>query len=574
MSSNLKNILIIDCGASHVSASFFARKGKKIVLEHYLTEAIGSDFGSDEEWVASVSMALGNLSKKKKLGGNAIVILPGHLLLSKFLKVPHVAKSKRDQIVRFEAQQNIPYPLKEVAWDYHVVADDGVEFDVALAAAKVDIVDRLCSEVNRHGMRVELVEPSCMAQYNAFYHTHSGDEHNALILNIGAKSSNLLFINEGNFFVRNVPLAGGSLTQAIAEELDMSQEEAEMCKLDYVRGSDLGDFIKGAVGRHVDAFQKKVVVEMTRSIVNFRRQSGAENISRVFLTGGGSLLPQLAEQVEEKLKTPVEVYDPTSGFSLASSVDADLIAERQYELGEPLGAALRVLGQSKAHFNLLPPAIIAQREFATRKPLLAAAAVVFIGAAFIPIYNAHSTAEIYERTMRDLESEMVPVRRVDTQIQENIRLIEEARAEMDAMRGLVESKSNWINLFGDLQERLVSVGDVWLESLQVLRDGETAAGAAGGAGFNPYGGGGFGMMDDAEAEDDGALRISISGRMLDQSNPGRPVSDNTRARVSRLIESFVQSEFIASKDDGNFDTSEPGVLRFDFTLVVDPDRPL
>jgi type IV pilus assembly protein PilM len=96
-----------------------------------------------------------------------------------------------------------------------------------------------------------------------------------------------------------------------------------------------------------------------------------------------------------------------------------------------------------------------------------------------------------------------------------------------------------------LQERLGRVEDVWLEKLQV------APGAAG-----------------------TSLRLLVSGRMLDKANPLSKVSPETFSRVKTLLASVVDSPFVGAVEAARFDNSQPGILKFDFVLVTNPQRPL
>ncbi len=567
--SSQKFAQVIDCGATHVSAGFFSGKDGSVTLEGFFTESIGCEFSSDEEWISAVFQGVESIHRQRKFRGGVALIVPGHLLLTKFLKIPHVAKSKRDQIVRFEAQQNIPFPLNEVVWDYEVVADDGAEFEVALVAVKLDIIDRLCAEISRLGVEVQLVEPSCMAQYNAFCHTHPDAGENILIANIGGKSTNLLFISESGFFVRNISLAGNSLTQAIADESGQALSDAEAAKWELVGSAFEGGEPEG-LQKHLDSFFRRLVMETTRSIVNFRRQSGEEKIDRIYLTGGGSLVPGVAEHLNEKLKQPVEYYTPLDSINLGSGVDAEFASGYQHNIGELLGCALRELGESKTHFNLLPPLIARQMRFRKKKPFLVAAAVVLIGAAFLPIYSAAHTVLIFEDKIAELDARLNPLQRVYRDYSDTRDKIEETRNQIAALKGLSESRANWIDFFGDLQERLTTVEDVWIERMEVVRSNGAQRARAGG------GGGLFGGQQEQAQErpSNGEVRLRITGRMLDRENPLERASQDTRARVSALFESVLESQYISGKRDEVFDTSNPGILRFEVTLVVDPERPL
>ena len=570
--SSQKIAQVIDCGGTHVAAGFFSAQDGNITLDAFHTENIGSDFTSDEEWITAVYQGLQAIQRERKFSGTVSLILPGHLLLTKFLKIPHVAKSKRDQIVQFEAQQNIPFPLNEVVWDYEVVADDGAEFEVALVAVKLEIVDQLCTEVARLGVEVDLVEPSCMAQYNAFHNTHPEQGENVLIANIGGKSSNLLFISESGFFVRNITLAGNTLTQAIADETGQSPADAEAAKWEYIASAHAGgESASGAFGKHVDSFLRRLVMEMTRSIVNFRRQSGEDNVHRIYVTGGGGLVPGVAEHLQEKLNLSTDYYDPLEGVTLGPEVDADFAEGYRHNIGELLGCALRTLGGTKTHFNLIPPLIARQIEFRRKKPMLMTAMVLLVLSLILPVYSARHTALIYEDNISELDGRLLPVQQIYNNYRQATERIEEAREQIAALKGLSESRANWVDFFNDVQQRLVSVEDVWLERMEITRAAPAAQQQQTGGLFQGY-------QEPVEQELNGRdrpeVRLRLTGRMLDQENPRDRVSPDTRMRVSALFESILESQYIASKQNEEFDTSTEGILRFEVTLIVDPDRPL
>ncbi len=70
------------------------------------------------------------------------------------------------------------------------------------------------------------------------------------------------------------------------------------------------------------------------------------------------------------------------------------------------------------------------------------------------------------------------------------------------------------------------------------------------------------------------LKLRLEGRLLDVSNPLSTVSQESNKRVSALLDSFAASEFIYRLEDERFDNKLPGILKFNFTLVVDSTRPL
>ena len=64
-------------------------------------------------------------------------------VFTRFVKLPAIEKEKIDRIIAFEAQQNVPFPIEEVVWDYQLVGGGGEEqVQVVLVAIKADLLAR------------------------------------------------------------------------------------------------------------------------------------------------------------------------------------------------------------------------------------------------------------------------------------------------------------------------------------------------------------------------------------------------------------------------------------------------
>src|SRR5258706_299484 len=83
------------------------------------------------------------------------------------LELPPLGQEKLDKIISFEAQQNVPFPLDEVVWDYQIVGGGmGEEIQVVLVAIKVDLLDEINAEVEGTGLQTSIVDIAPMALYN------------------------------------------------------------------------------------------------------------------------------------------------------------------------------------------------------------------------------------------------------------------------------------------------------------------------------------------------------------------------------------------------------------------------
>ena len=139
--------------------------------------------------------------------------LPAQSVFARFVKLPPLGEEKLDKIISFEAQQNVPFPLEEVVWDYQIVGGGlGEEIQVVLVAIKVDLLDEINSAVEGTGLQTSIVDVAPMALYNAFRYSYPEVGDCSLLLDIGARTTNILFIESGRIFLRSIPLGGSALT--------------------------------------------------------------------------------------------------------------------------------------------------------------------------------------------------------------------------------------------------------------------------------------------------------------------------------------------------------------------------
>ena len=547
-------IRALDIGASRVMCGDFAvAKDRTLTLRWLSVAPCDASVSSDVQWAGSVAHAFGSLVAKSA-SNRAVLGLPGHLALTKFIKTPAVHPSKRDKILQFEAAQNIPYPLSEVAWDHTVVAQDGFDLEIMLAAAKVELLDELCRAAITVGVRPAAAVPGCLALCRAFRYNYPEVNERVLILAIGARSTHLLFVEPERYFVRTTTLAGNTITQSIAEELNLEPTKAESLKVQVLSGAvelPPDSAARQAVQRAAEAFLSRLQIEITRSVMNLRRHAGGEGPAAIYLAGGGTQAKDWTEALVARLGIAVHPFDALRRVKVESPA-IEAVAKRSPAcLAEFVGLAAPLAGIQNPDANLLPPELARRETGRRRQPWLLAAAALVAVAAVPPLWYYTGAVKQAERQLAQLEAEMRPARAVQSRNAANLAALEDVRRQIEALHGLVASKSNWINFLTDLQSRLVKVEDVWLERLAVSRPPTTS--------------------NESAPEQ---LHLVLSGRLLARKNTLSKVSGESNGRVKQLLASFKESRFIADVENERFDNTQPGILRFDFTLVVDTENPL
>src|SRR5215210_2377214 len=231
---NAKSFLAVDFGASNLKvAEFELNEAGGLLLRQYSFRSLGAEGMQDATREPMVVKALQELLSQAGFRSKLVnVCAPGFNTFSKFVKLPPVDTAKVPQIIQYEAQQNVPFPLEEVVWDYQILGATGNELEVLLVAIKVDVVEGLFRMSEAAGLRTQLVDVSTAALCNAFRFNYPDMEGCSLLLDIGAKTSNLLFFEGTNMYSRGINIGAQAITQDFARETRLGFDEAERLKIE------------------------------------------------------------------------------------------------------------------------------------------------------------------------------------------------------------------------------------------------------------------------------------------------------------------------------------------------------
>lgn len=557
-------LIVADLGASRVSCgSFRASRDGKLTLEHLFVEKLEGDLSLESLWRESVARTLRKISMDPRFRGQLSVALPGHGALTKFLKTPAIERSKRAKTIQFEASQAIPYPLEEVVWEHLVMVEDREALEIMLTAAKAELMLGLCAAVNSTGYTLVQATPSCLALYDAFRYSYPEIRESTLIIDVGARSTQLLLVGNGRFVGRSLTLGGNSVTQIVADRLGIEFAAAEKLKIEFCSGDHFEPAAESSgalVSEATETVCAKLRAEVVRSIINLRQQASAPHPTSVYLAGGASQFARVADVLGRELKVPVHRFESLRKVEVSSQSRHDG-ARSSAVLAQLVGLASAGVMKKPATLNLVPPVIREELAFRRRQPALVAAAILVVIALIPPLHHFHGLAEAMQTEAQAIESELRPLQDIQARTTELQQKIDQVRAAIAGWEGVADKKTTWLRFLADLQDRLGAIEDVWLESLSMVRAAPSKQE-------------GNKALNGAAGEPAADLRLVLSGRLLDQSNPISKVSPESYERVKRLIASFGGSEFVAAVEHERFDNSEPGLLRFDFTLVVRPKKTL
>src|SRR5882762_4003262 len=226
-------IISLNLGSQTIGlAEFQAQAHGGLVLQNYRLREVLIDPAGEGIRHTQISATLREMMAELQIRHEAVnYAVPAQSVFARFVKLPAVEEEKIERIIAFEAQQNVPFPIDEVVWDYQLIGGGAQEqIQVVLVAIKAELLDEINGAVEETGLRTSIVDVATMALYNAFLYNYSGLTGCSLLVDIGARTTNLVFIEPGKIFSRSVPIGGSSVTAAIAKEFNEPFIAAEFRK--------------------------------------------------------------------------------------------------------------------------------------------------------------------------------------------------------------------------------------------------------------------------------------------------------------------------------------------------------
>jgi type IV pilus assembly protein PilM len=337
-----------------------------------------------------IRQALDTFLSRNQIGSDLVAIaLPGQSALAKFIQLPPVEASKVSEIVKYEARQQIPFPLEEVIWDYQTLGSGSQEGGFLLDA-EVGLIAMKREQVNQHlkpflerKIEVEAIQIAPLALYNFLCYDQLGirpgseepSSDYTVLLDMGADNTTLLVTNGRKIWIRNVPVGGNHFTRALTKEMKLTFAKAEHLKCNATKSPD-----PRAVFQALRPVFNDYVAEIQRSIGYFASVNRQAKIGRLVGVGNGFKLAGLQKFLQQNLQYDVERIDSFQALAGDHVLHSPLFMDNILTFPVPYGLALQVLQRTSIRTTLLPREIATARLIRRKKPwAVAAAASLLVG---------------------------------------------------------------------------------------------------------------------------------------------------------------------------------------------------
>ncbi len=322
------SVLGVDIGSSAIKVVQLKKKAGKAVLETYGAISLGpygnSDIGSITNLQTDdVVKALIDVMRESNVTiKSGIIAIPSSSSLIFTMTLPDkITEDKFDSVIPLEARKYIPVPITEVTLDWFVLprevesSENNVmnpaakstvpenKTEVLVVAIHNDILTRYQEILKKTELKSDSFE---MEIFSNIRSSLSHDLAPVLLMDFGASKTKLSIIEEGVVHVFHVVNRGSAdITKNIASSLGISFTEAEKLKrnvgLDLNSNPEVADIVRLSV---------EYILSDTNGVVFAYQKKYNKNVSKVILTGGGSLIKGLKEKAAENFHTEVLYSNP------------------------------------------------------------------------------------------------------------------------------------------------------------------------------------------------------------------------------------------------------------------------
>ena len=581
---NLKSFLAVDFGAGSVKlAEFEVDESGGLLLKQYGIEPLGAEGAQEGARAGVILKALQKLLAEHGVKARAVnVCAPGFQVFSKFVKLPAEVGSKVEQIIQYEAQQNVPFPLEEVVWDYQIMGTTASgEQEVLLVAIKADVVEGLFRVAETAKLSLQLTDASPAALCNAFRYNYGDLEDCTMLLDIGAKTSNLLFFEKGKVFSRSINIGANSITQDFCNESKLPFAEAEKIKIAEGFVSLGGAYEEpenphqAAIAKIARQFMTRLHIQVNQTMQFYRGQQGGSAPQRLFLSGGASIMPYTAQFFAEKLNLPVEYFNPLRNVQFDPEINLEELARVAHSLGEVVGLGLRNLAHCPVELNLMPDSTLRWQSFNQKKPYLLTTVFLLAGVVGMVGWLFQKSADNKTEALKDLQIKITPIQAKSDKFHRAYAELQSVQQQAGQITDWSEGRYYWGDIFTELRRDLMQAEDnakkklgadtgIWIENLSL-------AGARG-AGSPDSNSGGDQSSPGAGSGDEGDT-LTLSCRAVSLTSVS--ASANTDIAFAMLTELKASPLFVPEQTQFNGNISgDDASGTFTFAVNVKLKRPL
>src|SRR5687767_2824410 len=271
-------------------------------------------------------------------GKDIVAAVGGHDVIIKKIPMDRMAEADAREVIRWEAEQHVPFDMENVQLDFQILDPEGTspQMQVLLVAAKRELIENRLSLLTDSGLTPTVIDVDAFALHNAFEQNYP-DSMDGLValVNVGHETTNVNLLEDGvPILVRDIPFGSRRLRESLQRERGLTADVAEAA----LQGKDSSVDLRTMLEERVD----ELAVGIERAAAFILAQSGGDSIGRVYVSGGGAIVPGLVQGLANRLGVRTEIANPLQRIGVRPDVVQSVaLDEFAPMLMLPVGLALR-----------------------------------------------------------------------------------------------------------------------------------------------------------------------------------------------------------------------------------------
>jgi type IV pilus assembly protein PilM len=481
-----KTVVGLDIGSSSIKLIELQQTKDGIAVKNWAegpTNIDPYDLSIDkaEVIVETANKLLNSLNVNLK---NTVVCIAGQSVFVRWIRLPATSDDHLVKMIRYEAKQQIPFPLEKVILEYQIFHEiEQNEVGVLLVAIKKDLIDEQVGAFHDIGLSPRIIDVSTLAIFNAHSHwffsqkdEDEGPEDEYIpeevtaIVNIGASTTDIC-IQRGHRlgFPRSAPIGGNDITRAIHKSTNMSFSEAEQFKIDKVSlfEEEDEDPTVAMVRGDVNMISDRIISEIRRTIDYYISLPDGDFVTNILLCGGSSALRGLPQLIEDRFNIPTEIAD----FYTAFEMKEGLLSKESDKASSviALGLALRGIVDMPLQINFLPSHIKDIKELGERQIqiyIVGALLIIAVIMSYLLIQAEINLQNLMITRVNDLQG-----REGDQEAYNQARNeFRDYKAKIDSLKEILDRKTSGMDIFSKIYE--VTPEAVYYKSINAQDPGQ------------------------------------------------------------------------------------------------------
>ena len=348
LTSSRRTLLGLDITTSSIKLIELAMSGGQYRVESYAAEPTPPNAMNEKTLVdpQAVGEAIRRAVKRSGARTREVAIaISGDAAITKVIQMPRgLREAELEAQVEMQADQYIPFPMDEVAYDFEVLGPsekDGESIDVLLVASRSENVEQRRAAASSAGLSARIVDVEAFALENACrLMTHQmpdgGIDHSVAVVDFGASSTTFSVLrNLKVSYTRDFAFGGQQLTEEIMRTYGLSMEEAGRAKKE-------GGLPHNYQAEVLDPFIDDMTQQVSRSLQFYLASgTGREQPDKILVCGGCANIPGVADVVQSRVGIEAERGDPLGQMKLSSRARAQAVQRDATALLTACGLALR-----------------------------------------------------------------------------------------------------------------------------------------------------------------------------------------------------------------------------------------